>query len=281
MASGSRSSTESQTVSNTTTSVTDNSQQLGVDGSGNLLAGENSSVTITNNDVSADALNAAASVATNGFGLANATATRSAELTNMISARSENTVRRSIDANAELGQAGFSLSRDAITRVGEISTEGFKLSGDAIRSQREVAQDAIYSTGRIASDALARQVEAQADALSAVKYVSGRSADLSEAALVSANRSSELVARTLGEAYTDSSKLLGDVLRVNAETTATTREGNAALAKQFVETATTAISDSRRDTNEKILTDGFKYAAWAVGAIALGFVGYSIFKRAK
>lgn len=48
--------------------------------------------------------------------------------------------------------------------------------------------------------------------------------------------------------------------------TEATRVGNANLAENVVDKATTAISDSRRDTNEKVLTDAFKYGAVAIVA---------------
>ena len=301
--SGSRASTDSQTSSNTTTQNTDNSQQLGVDGSGNLLVGSGANVAITNNDLSGEGLEAIIRAGDSAFSearrlgtdslavgeriSANATALASDALTRLVEGQTEasSLSRYVVNQGAQTSQAALEAlqkgNSDALTRQLEAQNDALSFGRYVAGTSAAASQAAIEALAKGNSDALTRMLESQTESLSTVRYSVGRSADLSEAALTSANRSVYTVAKTLSEAQAGNNSLLYKMITANQELTNSARAGDAALAEKVIDRAITGISDSRRDTNEKILTDGFKYAAWAVGAIAVGFVGFAIFRRAK
>lgn len=337
--SGSRASTDSQTSSNTTTTNTDNSQQLGVDGSNNLLIGSGSAVSITNNDISGEAL--AASIAAGERALAearrlgsdaltagtaisgNALALASDSLTRMVESQTEasSLSRYALSQNAQTSQAALEAlqagNSDALTRQLEAQADALSFGRYTASQQTQTTEDALafgrytasqqtqateaaldfgrYVAGGAAaasqaaiealqkgnSDALTRMLESQSESLGSVRYAVGRSADLSGEALNSANRSADRVASTLLTAAEGQNSLLYKMISSNQELVNNARMGDAALASQAIDKAITGISDSRRDTNEKILTDGFKYAAYAVAAIAGAFGIFALVRRAK
>lgn len=187
--SSSKSSTASSQTSSTQTAYNTTDKRVGVEGEGNIIAGEGAQVEISVTDVSADL---AAAVARNAA----------------------DTSRAAITANA-----------DAIGRAAA-------LSSDALASNVEVSRRALDSGDR------------------AVQAVSATYADLSA----------------------DQVRLLSDVVKSNAETTEATRAGNASLAQSLGERLLTAAAESKQDMNEKIVTTGIQYLAYAAVGIAAAYL---------
>ena len=175
------------------------------------------------------------------------------------------------DVSADLAKKALDTSEAALV-------EQSRTAGAALTAMGALGDAAITGNSRVASDALAKQVEAQANALRSVDSAVARSTDLAGAALVSSERAVNTVASTLGAAAHDQSSFLSEIVRTIGDQTEQTRLGNQQLASQAIDKAITGISDSRRDTNETILTNAFKYGALAV--IGIG-VALALFTRSR
>lgn len=147
---------------------------------------------------------------------------------------------------------------------GDLAAAVARQAADTSRAALQANADVSETALRSNNDAIGRAATLSSDALSANVSATARAMD-------SGDRAVQAVTNTYQDLSADQVRLLSDLVKSNADTTEATRAGNASLATDLVNKSLLAVTDSKTDTNEKIVTTAIEYFAYAAIAAAFAF----------
>lgn len=162
------SSSSSQQQTQTTSNVQQVDNRVGIEGTGNILAQEGASVSVINNDVSFDVVDAAtrANAAVSMAAIDANTATldtslrAQATVSQAAIASAEESARNAVSANSQVSQAAISAAQESARVAASAITQGQSRALDTVDRSLDTADRSVQAATGVAADATeaARQI---------------------------------------------------------------------------------------------------------------------------